>query len=89
MLIFVHNSKCSGAIVLIISGIFFLLLVKIDKPNFFKLLELMQYKCKKTKGEKEETFIYQTKYKKNNERKNLKKDSKNSPFDKLSELRFI
>ena len=37
LLIFVHNSKCSGAIVLIISGILFLLLVKIDNPNFFKL----------------------------------------------------
>ena len=33
----VHNSKCSGAIILIISEILFLLLVYIANPNFFKL----------------------------------------------------
>ena len=33
----VHNSKCSGAIILIISAILFFLLVYIANPNFFKL----------------------------------------------------
>ena len=33
----VHNSKCSGAIILIISEILFLLLVYIANPKFFKL----------------------------------------------------
>jgi len=64
-------------------------LIGCNKENFFKLLELMCYKRKKTKEDKEESFIYQPKYIKNNERKNLKNDNKNNPFDKLSELRFI
>jgi ATP-dependent RNA helicase SUPV3L1/SUV3 len=64
-------------------------LIGCNKENFFKLLELMHYNRKKTKEDKEEIFIYQPKYKKSNERKNLKKDSKNNPFNKLSELRFI
>jgi len=39
LLKFVHSSKCSGAIMLIVSNTFFLLFVKIAKPKFFKLLE--------------------------------------------------
>ena len=64
-------------------------LIGCNKENFFKLLDLMDYKRKKTKEDKEESFIYQPKYKKNTERKNLNKGNKNNPFDKLSELRFI
>ena len=37
LLIFVFNSKCSGAIILIICVSLFLLLVKIANPKFFKL----------------------------------------------------
>ena len=58
-------------------------LIGCSKENFFKLLELMEYKSKKNK--KEEFFIYKPKLTKN---KKLKKISKNSPFEKLSELRF-
>ena len=58
-------------------------LIGCSKENFFKLLELMEYKSKKNK--KEEFFIYKPKLTKN---KKLKKISKNSPFKKLSELRF-
>ena len=60
-------------------------LVGCNKENFFKLLELMQYKRKTNKDSKEEYFIYQPKYIKT---KNIKKSEENSPFGKLSELRF-
>ena len=36
---FVHNSKCSGAMVFIASKIFFLLSSRIAKPKVFKLFE--------------------------------------------------
>ena len=58
-------------------------LIGCSKENFFKLLELMEYKSKKNK--KEEFFIYKPKLTKN---KKLIKISKHSPFEKLSELRF-
>jgi len=63
-------------------------LIGCNKEDFFKLLELMQYKRKKVEGSKEEFFIYQPKYIKNKQRKIVKKYNANSPFDKLSELRF-
>ena len=63
-------------------------LVGCSKENFFKLLELMEYKRKIGKESKEEFFIYKPKYNKNKERKIAKKGKKTSPFDKLSELRF-
>ena len=63
-------------------------LVGCSKENFFKLLELMQYKRKINNKNKEEFFVYQPKHKKNKERKIVKKLNKNAPFDKLSELRF-
>ena len=63
-------------------------LIGCNKEDFFKLLELMQYKRKKIKGSKEEFFIYQPKYIKNKQRKIIKKSNVNSPFEKLSELRF-
>ena len=62
-------------------------LVGCKKENFFNILELMQYKSKKIKENKEEFFIYQPKYKKSR-KKDVKKLNKNSPFDKLSEIRF-
>jgi len=60
-------------------------LVGCSKENFFKLLELMEYKSKKNEDKKEEFFIYKPKLIKN---KRSKKNSKNNPFEKLTELRF-
>ena len=40
LFIFVLSSKCSGAIVLIISGILFLLVVRMANPNFVRLCML-------------------------------------------------
>jgi len=63
-------------------------LIGCTKENFFKLLELMQYKRQKINNSKEEFFIYKPKFiKKEKETKN-KKINKDNPFDKLSELRF-
>ena len=47
----------------------------------------MQYKLQKDKKSNEEFFIYKPKFIKNN-KKNVKNSNKNSPFDKLSELRL-
>ena len=58
------------------------------KENFYKLLELMQYKPKKIRESKEEFFIYQPRHKKTKVRKIAKKTDKNNPFEKLSELTF-
>ena len=63
-------------------------LIGCNKEDFFKLLELMQYKRKKIEESKEEFFIYQPKYIKNKQRKIAEKSNVNSPFGKLSELRF-
>ena len=63
-------------------------LIGCNKENFFKLLKLMQYKNKKIQNDKEEFFIYQPKFLKSKKDKITKKVNKNSPFDKLSELRF-
>ena len=60
-------------------------LIGCKKENFFKLLELMQYKPIKNK---KEYFAYRPKYKKNKDGKIVKNNDKNNPFDKLSELRF-
>ena len=57
-------------------------LIGCSKENFFKLLELMEYK---SKNKKEELFIYKPKLEKN---KKMEKTIKNNPFEKLSELRF-
>ena len=59
-----------------------------SKENFLKLMELMNYKHKKTKDSEDYYFTYQPQYDKNNKDKIIKKHNKNSPFDKLSELRF-
>ena len=63
-------------------------LIGCNKENFFKLLKLMQYKNKKIQNNKEEFFIYQPIFLKSKKGKITKKVNKNSPFDKLSELRF-
>ena len=63
-------------------------LIGCNKTNFFKLLELMEYKPKKVKNSEDQYFIYRPKNKKNNEEKKVKKINKNNPFGKLSELRF-
>ena len=63
-------------------------LIGCNKENFFELMKLMQYKHKTINKSKEDFFVYQPKYKKNKKIKNIKKDKNNTPFDKLSELRF-
>ena len=63
-------------------------LIGCNKENFFELMKLMQYKHKTINENKEDFFVYQPKYKKNKKIKNIKKDMNNTPFDKLSELRF-
>jgi len=65
-------------------------LIGCNKENFYKLFQLMQYKCK-INSEKEEFFTYQPKYVKSIKSKEYKtnnKDKKASPFNKLAELRF-
>jgi len=63
-------------------------LIGCNKENFFKLLELMEYKHKKVKGSENDFFTYKPKFIKIKSKKNDKKITKDSPFDKLSELRF-
>tara|TARA_Y100000590_G_scaffold323289_1_gene366179 strand:- start:2456 stop:4948 length:2493 start_codon:yes stop_codon:yes gene_type:complete len=58
------------------------------KENFFKLLELMDYRPKKIDGAKEEFFVYKPKFLKSKIKKDNKKSAKDNPFDKLSEIRF-
>ena len=60
-------------------------LIGCSKENFFKLLELMEYRPKKTENMKE-FFVYKPKFVKNKIKD--KKSNKNNPFEKLSELRF-
>ena len=63
-------------------------LIGCSKENFFKLLELMNYKSKKDENNNKEFFIYKPKLIKNKKLKKNKKVSKDNPFGKLSELRF-
>ena len=63
-------------------------LIGTNMENFFKLLELMNYKRKKINENKEEFFIYQPKYVKNKKGPQTKKIDKDKPFSKLSELRL-
>jgi len=63
-------------------------LIGCNKENFFKLLELMEYKRQKNKDNKDEFFAYRPNLQKNKIKKKKEKISKNSPFDKLSEIRF-
>ena len=57
-----------------------------SKENFYKLLELMQYKQKKVDNENGEFFVYQPRYIKS--KKNIKRNNKSGPFEKLLGLRF-
>ena len=63
-------------------------LIGSSKENFFKLLNLMNYKSKKKEGKKEEYFVYKPKSSKNNKLNKNQKRSKNNPFEKLLELRL-
>ena len=59
-----------------------------SKENFFKLLELMQYKKIKAENNKEEIFAYKPKKIRIKNEKIVKNSKHNSPFNKLSEIRF-
>ena len=63
-------------------------LIGCKKENFFKLLELMEYKAKKVKNSKENFFFYKPKYVKKKQEKIARNNNKDNPFDKLSEIRF-
>tara|TARA_B100000953_G_scaffold275937_1_gene249695 strand:- start:129 stop:842 length:714 start_codon:yes stop_codon:yes gene_type:complete len=58
-------------------------LIGCSKENFYKLLDLMQYKNKK-----EDLFVYKPRFLKKVNGKRNTKISKDSPFEKLAELRF-
>jgi len=59
-----------------------------SKENFYKLLELMQYKPKKIKDAEEEFFVYKPKLFKSMKNNMSKKINKDSPFNKLNEIVF-
>jgi len=63
-------------------------LIGCNKENFYKILEFMQYKRKKVNKAKEEFFSYQPKYIKKKKKPIVKKSNKDTPFDKLAELRL-
>ena len=63
-------------------------LVGCSKENFFKLLELMEYRPKEKKKKEEEFFVYKPKLARNKKLIKKQKIDKNNPFEKLSELRF-
>ena len=63
-------------------------LIGCSKENFYKLLELMEYKRKKIKDDKEQFFIYKPRFSKSVKGKKDKKISKDNPFGKLTELIF-
>ena len=59
-----------------------------SKENFFILLELMQYKKVKNDSTKDDIFVYRPKKIKMKNEKIVKNNKQNSPFRKLSEIRF-
>ena len=63
-------------------------LIGCSKENFYKLLDLMQYKAKKNKDRNEDLFVYKPTYLKTSNKKRDRKSNKDNPFEKLSELRF-
>ena len=63
-------------------------LIGCTKENFYKLLELLGYKRKIIKDDKDEFFIYKPRFTKQLKEKKAKKTNKDNPFEKLSELRF-
>ena len=91
LFLIILSSLISAYYMVIISIIYSTLRIfnlSFDKENFFKLLELMQYKQKKIEKSKDDFFVYNPKYTKNKKDKSSKKSNKNAPFNKLSELRF-
>jgi len=63
-------------------------LIGCTKENFYKLLNLMEYKEAKNKESKEITFFYSPRKSSKKIIKNNKKYQKDSPFQSLSEVRF-
>ena len=63
-------------------------LIGCSKENFFRLLELMEYKSTKNKDKKEKIFVYKPKFVKKEIKKDIKNKGKNNAFSKLSEIRF-
>jgi len=63
-------------------------LIGCNKENFYKLLNLMQYKPKKTKDSKEDFFVYKPRFLKDENKKRDSKTKKGNPFEKLAGLRF-
>ena len=63
-------------------------LIGCSKDNFFKLLELMNYKLKNSKEKNEELFVYKPKIIRDKKIKKNKKATQENPFQKLSEIRF-
>ena len=63
-------------------------LIGCSKENFYKLLDLMQYKTKKNKDGNEDLFVYKPKYLKKDNKKRNTRNNKDNPFEKLTELRF-
>ena len=63
-------------------------LIGCTKENFYKLLNLMEYKEAKNKESKEITFFYSPRKISKKIIKNDKKYQKDSPFQSLSEVRF-
>ena len=64
-------------------------LIGCTKDDFFELLTLMEYKQKKIEGSEDVFFTYEPRFtKKKKSEKSNKSINKDSPFDKLSELRF-
>ena len=63
-------------------------LIGCNKENFFKLLNLMDYKPKKTKENNSDLFVYKPNLLNKKNKKDEKKSKKFNPFEKLSEIRF-
>ena len=63
-------------------------LIGCSKENFFKLLDLMQYKRKKNGDSKDEIFTYKPKFIKKFKKRSINETNKDNPFGKLSELRL-
>ena len=63
-------------------------LIGCNKENFYKLLDLMQYKTRKNKDRNEDLFVYKPTYLKKSNKKRNTKNNKDNPFEKLTELRF-
>ena len=61
-------------------------LIGCSKENFFKLFEILQYERKKASDTKDIIYMYKPRFKK--KKKSGEKIVKNSPFEKLSEIRF-